>query len=125
VSSCIHLIVVYSCVYTHHSRFIPEGVAEVFQIFLRDTHVLLKLVSYEEHCRRDRWYAHRHLIAVYQRCIFMYLVTYEALRKRKHWLLPTRHTITGNRGALSVSNDRTRLLAARWAWLVLCTGYGH
>jgi hypothetical protein len=38
-----------------HSRFIPEGVVEVSQIFLRDTHVLLKLVSYEEHCRRDRW----------------------------------------------------------------------
>jgi hypothetical protein len=28
---------------THHSRFIPEGVAELFQIFLRDTHVLPKL----------------------------------------------------------------------------------
>jgi hypothetical protein len=31
------------------------GVAEVSKIFLRDTHVLPKLVSYEEHCRRDRW----------------------------------------------------------------------
>jgi muramidase (phage lysozyme) len=40
--------------YTYHSRFIPEGVAEVSQIFLRDTYVLPKLVSYEEHCRRDR-----------------------------------------------------------------------
>jgi hypothetical protein len=30
-------------------------VAEISQIFLRDTHVLPKLVSYEEHCRRDRW----------------------------------------------------------------------
>jgi hypothetical protein len=29
--------------YTHHSRFIPEEVAEVSQIFLRDTHVLPKL----------------------------------------------------------------------------------
>jgi hypothetical protein len=28
---------------------------EVSQIFLRDTHVLPKLVSNEEHCRRDRW----------------------------------------------------------------------
>jgi hypothetical protein len=28
---------------TYQSRFIPEGVAEVSQIFLRDTHVLLKL----------------------------------------------------------------------------------
>jgi hypothetical protein len=39
----------------YHSRFTPEEVAEVSQIFLRDTHVLPKLVSYEEHCRRDRW----------------------------------------------------------------------
>jgi hypothetical protein len=35
-------------IHTYHSRFIPEGVAEVSQIFLRDTHVLPKLVSYEE-----------------------------------------------------------------------------
>jgi hypothetical protein len=42
-------------IHTYHSRFIPEGVAEVSQIFLRDTHVLPKLVSYEEHCRGDRW----------------------------------------------------------------------
>jgi hypothetical protein len=42
-------------IHTYHSRFIPEGVAEVSQIFLRDTHVLPKLVSYEEHYRRDRW----------------------------------------------------------------------
>jgi hypothetical protein len=41
--------------HTYHSRFIPEGVAEVSQIFLRGTHVLPKLISYEEHCRRDRW----------------------------------------------------------------------
>jgi hypothetical protein len=40
---------------TYFSRFIPEGVAEVSQIFLRDTHVVLKLVSYEEYCRRERW----------------------------------------------------------------------
>jgi hypothetical protein len=42
-------------IHTYHSRFIPEGVADVSQIFLRDTHVLPKLVSYEEHCRHDRW----------------------------------------------------------------------
>jgi hypothetical protein len=42
-------------IHTYRSRFIPEGVAEAFQIFLRDTHVLPKLVSYEEQCRRDRW----------------------------------------------------------------------
>jgi hypothetical protein len=33
---------------TYHSRFIPEGVANVSQIFLRDTHVLSKFVCYEE-----------------------------------------------------------------------------
>jgi hypothetical protein len=38
-----------------HTLFIPEEVAEISQIFLRDTHVLPKLVSCEEHCRRDRW----------------------------------------------------------------------
>jgi hypothetical protein len=42
-------------IHTYHSRFIPEGRAEVSQIFLRDTHDLPKLVSYEEHYRRDRW----------------------------------------------------------------------
>jgi hypothetical protein len=39
-------------IHTYHSRFIPEGVS---QIFLRDTHVLQKLLSYEEHCKRDMW----------------------------------------------------------------------
>jgi hypothetical protein len=29
--------------HTYHSRFIPKGVAEISQIFLRDTHVLPKL----------------------------------------------------------------------------------
>jgi adenylosuccinate synthase len=42
-------------IHTYHSRFIPEGVVEVSQIFLRDTHILPKLVSYEKHCKRDRW----------------------------------------------------------------------
>jgi hypothetical protein len=32
-------------IYTYHSRFIPDGVAEVSQIFLRDTHVLPKLAT--------------------------------------------------------------------------------
>jgi hypothetical protein len=41
--------------HTYHSRFIPEGIAEVSQIFLRDTRVLSKLISYEEHYRRDSW----------------------------------------------------------------------
>jgi hypothetical protein len=30
-------------IHSYHSRFIPEGVAEVSQIFLRDAHVLPKL----------------------------------------------------------------------------------
>jgi hypothetical protein len=42
-------------IHTYHSRYIPGGVAEVSQIFPRDTHVLPKLVSYEEHSRRNRW----------------------------------------------------------------------
>jgi hypothetical protein len=32
-------------IHTCHSRFIPEGVAEASQTFLRDTHVLPTLVS--------------------------------------------------------------------------------
>jgi hypothetical protein len=31
--------------YIHTTRFIPEGVAEASQIFLRDAHVLPKLLS--------------------------------------------------------------------------------
>jgi hypothetical protein len=42
-------------IHTYHSHFIPEGVAEASQIFLRDAHVLPKLLSYDEYCRRDRW----------------------------------------------------------------------
>jgi hypothetical protein len=34
---------------------ISEGIAEASQIFLRDAHVLPKLLSVEEYCRRDRW----------------------------------------------------------------------
>jgi hypothetical protein len=34
-----------SYIHTYHSRFIPEGVAEVSQIFHRDTHVLPTLVA--------------------------------------------------------------------------------
>jgi hypothetical protein len=44
----IMFLLIYNTCY--HSRFIPEGVAEVSQISLRDTHVLPKLISYEEHC---------------------------------------------------------------------------
>jgi hypothetical protein len=35
-------------IHTYHSRSISEGAAEASQIFLRDTHVLPKLVSYED-----------------------------------------------------------------------------
>jgi hypothetical protein len=41
--------ITYIHIHTYYSSFIPEGVAEVSQIFLRDTHVSPKLVSYEEH----------------------------------------------------------------------------
>jgi hypothetical protein len=34
-------------IHTYHSRFIPEGVAEASQTFLRDAHVLPILFSYE------------------------------------------------------------------------------
>jgi hypothetical protein len=33
-------------IHTYHSRFIPKGVAEASQIFLRNNHVLPKLLSY-------------------------------------------------------------------------------
>jgi hypothetical protein len=32
-------------IHTYHSRFIPVGVAEAFQIFLRHAHVLPKLLA--------------------------------------------------------------------------------
>jgi hypothetical protein len=58
-------------IHTYHSRMILEGVAYACQIFLQDAHVFPKLVSYEEHCRRDRWKAHRGLIAVYVYVLFL------------------------------------------------------
>jgi hypothetical protein len=64
----IFILMVRLYIHTYHPRFIPEGVAEASQIFLRDTHVIPKLVSYEKHSKRDRWQAHRRLIAVYLRC---------------------------------------------------------
>jgi hypothetical protein len=39
---------------THHSQFIPEEVAETSQMFLRDTRIIPKLLSYEKYFRRDR-----------------------------------------------------------------------
>jgi hypothetical protein len=40
---------------TYHPRFIPEGVADASQLFLRDAQALPQLPSYEEYCRRDMW----------------------------------------------------------------------
>jgi hypothetical protein len=53
-------ITLYTYIHTYHLRFIPEGAAEASQTLLRDAHVLPKLLSYEEHGRRDRWQDHRH-----------------------------------------------------------------
>jgi hypothetical protein len=39
-------------IHSFHSRLISEGLEEVSQIFLRDTHILPKLLSYEEYYRR-------------------------------------------------------------------------
>jgi hypothetical protein len=47
--SPIHAIL--HAIHTYHSRLIPEGVAEAFQIFLRDAHVLPKLFHNENYCR--------------------------------------------------------------------------
>jgi hypothetical protein len=55
-------------IYTYNLHFIREGVAEASQIFFRDTHILTKLRSYEEYCKRDRWQAHRRRMAVHLRC---------------------------------------------------------
>jgi hypothetical protein len=49
-------------IHTTHALF-PNG-EEASQIFLRDTHVLLKLLSYEEYCRRGG-----HPIAVWSQSI--------------------------------------------------------
>jgi hypothetical protein len=47
-------------------------VASQIFLFLRDTHVLPKLLSYEKNCRRYRWWAHRRSIAVHLRCKWLY-----------------------------------------------------
>jgi hypothetical protein len=54
----------------------PEGVAGVSQIFLRDAHILPKGLNYEEYSRRDKWLAHRRLIAVYLRWAGKLLVAF-------------------------------------------------
>jgi hypothetical protein len=45
-----------------------EKQLEKLDSFVRDAHVVPKLLSCEEYCRRDTWLAHRRLIAVYLRC---------------------------------------------------------
>jgi hypothetical protein len=46
---------IHTYIHTYHSRFIPDGVAEVPQIFLRDAHVLPKLFSYEKYSTCNKW----------------------------------------------------------------------
>jgi hypothetical protein len=50
----------------YHSGFNPKRVAEISHILLK-TYKFYKM-TYEGYCRRDRWQAHRRLIAVYLRC---------------------------------------------------------
>jgi hypothetical protein len=51
-------------IHTYHSSCIAEWVAEASQIFLPDAHVLPRLLSYEEYCRRDRREADRSISGV-------------------------------------------------------------
>jgi hypothetical protein len=46
-------------IHTYHSRFITEGVAELSQIFLRDSHVLPKLIVLDN----DDFYSSYHSFA--------------------------------------------------------------
>jgi hypothetical protein len=43
IYSIYHTLITYIHTYTHHSRFIPEGITEVSQIFLGDINLLPKL----------------------------------------------------------------------------------
>jgi hypothetical protein len=42
---CYYLLGYYTYIHIYHSRFLPEGVAEASQIFLRDAHVLPKYLA--------------------------------------------------------------------------------
>jgi hypothetical protein len=44
-----------SNLHTFHSRFTPKGVAGAYHIYIRNAHVLLKVLCYEEYCSRDMW----------------------------------------------------------------------
>jgi hypothetical protein len=108
----MHLITFLMNHYTYHSRFIPEVVAEVSQIFLRDTHVLPKLVNYEEHCRLDT-----PLVAFYdihegkRAVLFFYFCPGHPTRQlfESLYLLKTLHLSTlGNSKYLNILKDRQR-----------------
>jgi hypothetical protein len=49
INACVEIYI-----HKYHLCFIPEGIAEIYRTFLRDTHVLPKLLSYKEYCRCDR-----------------------------------------------------------------------
>jgi hypothetical protein len=38
-------------IHKYHSRFVPEGLAKASQLFLQDTSIKLKLLSYEKYCK--------------------------------------------------------------------------
>jgi hypothetical protein len=40
--------------FSDHRIYFLEGLEDTSQIFLRDTHIEKKLLSYLEYCRRDR-----------------------------------------------------------------------
>jgi hypothetical protein len=84
-------------IWTYMLMLYPEWIAESSQIWLRDSHVLPKLLSYEEYCRRSRCWAHRRLIA-YLGCkccqSFSYLLRHQWRKERGAVLLfcPGHHT---------------------------------
>jgi hypothetical protein len=52
---CNNVYLPFTKLHTHIPLMLyPEWAAEASRIFLRDVHVLPKLFSYEEYCRRDR-----------------------------------------------------------------------
>jgi hypothetical protein len=78
-------MVVYVCICTYHSRFIPEGVAEHLKYSsetptLYDNYLVMRKMA-----RRDRWQAHRRLFVVYLRgnCAINPLVAFYDIHGRK------------------------------------------
>jgi hypothetical protein len=45
--------ITHTYIHTYHSRFILQGVTETTQIFLPDTHILLKWLSYKKYLAKD------------------------------------------------------------------------